>query len=221
MNSSEHDINQLLATLRDAQPSTGFEQRILRATARRAETLTTSSFPWLLALGAATAVAAVVLAISLGHTSPATTTHPSRLIPQTSRLDRSIPTVLSSQASLYPVKNRSSRPQRVAPPIFPSALATTAEQNHPAPPAPLTEQEKLLLRVAQPGQPVQVAELDPLREPALRQLSEARTKSILEHYVQRMLAPIVFSESIRPTPPEPEPASQDIAIPVDQAANNQ
>jgi hypothetical protein len=38
--------------------------------------------------------------------------------------------------------------------------------SHPAPPMPLTEQERLLLRIAHRGDPVELAMLDPLRRAA-------------------------------------------------------
>jgi hypothetical protein len=38
--------------------------------------------------------------------------------------------------------------------------------SHPAPPMPLTEQERLLLRIAHKGDPVELAMLDPLRRAA-------------------------------------------------------
>jgi hypothetical protein len=38
--------------------------------------------------------------------------------------------------------------------------------SHPAPPMPLTEQERLLLRIAHRGDPVELAMLDPMRRAA-------------------------------------------------------
>jgi hypothetical protein len=56
------------------------------------------------------------------------------------------------------------------------------------------------MAATRPGQPIEVAELAPFRESTLRAAAEAREHAGLERFVHRLLAPLVISESLNPTP---------------------
>jgi len=81
------------------------------------------------------------------------------------------------------------------------ALAETLAPSRPAPPMPLTAQEQLLLAATRRGQPIEVAELDLLRAPALRSAAEARERSNLRQFAQSLLGPLAAAEALNPDPP--------------------
>ncbi len=86
------------------------------------------------------------------------------------------------------------------------ALAETLAPSHPAPPLPLTSQETLLLRSTRRGQPIEVAELDTLRESALAAIAAAHERSNLREYVHSLLGPLATAQSLTPTPLPPNDA---------------
>jgi hypothetical protein len=65
---------------------------------------------------------------------------------------------------------------------------------------PLTPQEQLLARAASPGQPIELAELELVRQPFLEATAKAREQASLEQFVRRVLSPLVLQESFHPTP---------------------
>ena len=67
------------------------------------------------------------------------------------------------------------------------ALSEMRAASHPAPPMPLTEQEKLLLRIVHKGDPVELAMLDPMQRAA----QEAKDKA----EVQRFFEPSTTGDS--------------------------
>jgi hypothetical protein len=79
------------------------------------------------------------------------------------------------------------------------ALAETLAPSRPAPPMPLTAQEKLIQAATRPGQPIQLAELDIAREPHLRAAAQARTNEDMERYVKSLLAPFAVADALQPT----------------------
>jgi hypothetical protein len=60
------------------------------------------------------------------------------------------------------------------------ALSEMHAASHPAPPLPLTEQEKLLLRIVHKGDPVELAMLDPMQRAAREAKDKADVKSFFE-----------------------------------------
>jgi hypothetical protein len=58
-------------------------------------------------------------------------------------------------------------------PHAPAAEGTVREVSYPAPPRPLTEQEKLLLQIAQHPTPAEIALLDPVVQAKLDALEDA------------------------------------------------
>jgi len=87
------------------------------------------------------------------------------------------------------------------------ALAETLAPSHPAPPLPLTSQEALLLRSMRRGQPIEVAELDTLRESALTAIAAAHERASLREYVHNLLGPLATAQALTPTSPPPDDAS--------------
>jgi hypothetical protein len=79
------------------------------------------------------------------------------------------------------------------------ALAETQAPSHPAPPMPLTPQERLLQTATQRGQPIQLAELDLARAPFLRAAAESRQQASVERYVRSLLAPFALADALSPT----------------------
>jgi hypothetical protein len=78
------------------------------------------------------------------------------------------------------------------------ALAETLAPSRPAPPMPLTAQEKLIQAATRPGQPIQLAELDLARAPILRAAAEAREHASIESYVKTLLAPFALADALQP-----------------------
>jgi hypothetical protein len=98
------------------------------------------------------------------------------------------------------------------------ALAETLAPSRPAPPPALTVQEHRILAAMQPGQPIQMAELDLARAPVLRALAEARETVRIDRYVRQSLAPLAITDALSPTtdspsqedeipPPPPQPST--------------
>jgi hypothetical protein len=79
------------------------------------------------------------------------------------------------------------------------ALAETLAPSRPAPPMPLTAQEKLIQAATRPGQPIQLAELDLARAPVLRAAAEARQTASIGRYVRSLLAPFAAADALQPT----------------------
>jgi hypothetical protein len=88
------------------------------------------------------------------------------------------------------------------------AFAETLAPSRPAPPMALTPQEQLLVAATRQGQPIELAELDLLRAPALHSAAEARERSNLRQLVQGFLAPLATAESLSSSPPDPSPAPE-------------
>jgi hypothetical protein len=84
------------------------------------------------------------------------------------------------------------------------ALAETLAPSHPAPPLPLTQEEALLLRATRPGQPIEVAELDSLREPMFHAIAEQREYTNIGQYIHALLGPLAAAEVLSPTPAPPD-----------------
>jgi cytoskeletal protein RodZ len=158
MRDADRTIERLLAGLRDAEPSAGIERRIIEATAARklessASLWPSLTLPWLLRPETALSLAcAVILAGSL----IVLTVHQHRHAPADVRnhaasadaRQATEPETVAHKASIAPRRNASR--VKVRPTHTPdvSAVEETQTASFPAPPLPLTEQEKLLLRLA-------------------------------------------------------------------------
>jgi len=105
------------------------------------------------------------------------------------------------------------------PPADPDAiaLAETLAPSRPAPPMPLTPQERLLLSATRQGQPLEMAELEPLRESAFRSIVEARQHATVRQYIQALLGPLAAAQAINSPSPLPDEAQS--AAPSDPPAS--
>jgi hypothetical protein len=170
MNDAEPTIKRLLAGLRDAQPHPGIEHRILKAMQAREKAASVSFWNRLrpqtvstFAIGLATALAiGALVAITLPRrwTAPVDSSHPVALAVRAKTSADAIP-----RQAPVPAPRPASR-------ILPKhAHAATPAPNlrsasFPAPPLPLTEQEKLLLRLARRRNPEDTAILNPALQAA-------------------------------------------------------
>jgi hypothetical protein len=116
---------------------------------------------------------------------------------------------LPSKNPALAAKGISDRPHR-QPTLDAIALAETRAPSRPAPPMPLTVQERLLMAATRPGQPILVAELDLARSPNLRAAAVAREDASIRRYVRSLLAPIAAADALTSQPQEisttaPEP----------------
>jgi hypothetical protein len=80
------------------------------------------------------------------------------------------------------------------------ALAETLAPSQPIPTQPLTQQERLLLRLTRQGQPLEVAELELAREPFLRAVAVAHEHLTFAQVARSLLAPLAAAESLEPKP---------------------
>jgi hypothetical protein len=159
MKDADRTIERLLAALREAEPSAAMERRILQALeAREAEA--SAPFwprmrPMATSLGAALAITGmliVAVAVRQHWRAPADTRSHAPAVRQTTQ-----PQVVAQQAPIAP--QRPGKPgsrRRLVP-----ALPETQAASFPAPPLPLTEQERLLLRLARRRDPQDTAILNP------------------------------------------------------------
>jgi hypothetical protein len=165
MRDAEKTIERLLAGLRDAEPPCGIEHRILKALdgmdAREASA-SASLWRWSLRPAIAVLLAGVVIlmagiAVQQRRHAPPVLTSAHVRQPAKRELVARAPTVLLRTTSRVPVKPRQDAP----------AVGNTQAAGFPAPPLPLTEQERLLLRLAQRGDADNKAMLNPDARAAL------------------------------------------------------
>jgi hypothetical protein len=167
MKDADRTIERLLAGLRDAEPSAGIERRILEAMEAREAAAAAPpwrrlSLPWLLrpAIGItlACALASLIVAIAVHqprHRPADVRSHATRAdVRQTVG-----PEAVAHRAPIVP-RRMASRVSVRRPRDVPAAEETQAA-SFPAPPLPLTEQERLLLRLAHRRDPEDTAILNP------------------------------------------------------------
>ena len=82
-------------------------------------------------------------------------------------------------------------------------MAEMQAPSQPAPEMPLTAQERLLQRVVRRGDPIEIAELEPLPNNAPH--ATAREDDAVKNVVQGFLKQLAAAEAINPTPPTPDP----------------
>jgi hypothetical protein len=238
---NDQTITRVLHALRDAPAPTGLEARVLHnlQQARVAQlTPRRTSFwsrlaPWPidLRIPAATLAAAAVLVLLLTHKHATTPNHsvsiasensptsnpaiattqppPNHRMSQASLLTPALPQ--ASKPTLTSIS--SSLPETKLSPEDQLALEEASAPSQPAPPMPLTAQERLLLRAARPGSAIEVAELDQLREPILRAATAARDRANLQRYATGLIAPLLTFQDLAPSTPDTPPPATDDAPP--------
>jgi hypothetical protein len=196
MENSEEVVERVLAGLRDSDAPAGMERRILEAMQDHASAQSRSGWRWLgpmaairpVAFGLALAgMVALVLTIPAvhrrGHAPTQSKKNPAPLASQPSApsavLSESaqLPTEPSAR-SIVKVSARKARFVRADDSV---ALREMHAPSRPEPPLPLTEQERLLLRIARKRNPEELAALDPV----MRATRYAKEKAEFEKFFGR------------------------------------
>jgi hypothetical protein len=164
MNNAENAIDKVLAGLRDAEAAPGMERRILEAVEARALQRPVARPPWAWSAAFAGVVAVsilVAIATIHRHEQPPAQAHLPAI--PTEPASGPQPALLQPPGTAAPT--RSGNRQRKKPATISAAdallLSEMRAPSHPAPEAPLTEEEKLLLRAVRTGDPQVIAMLDP------------------------------------------------------------
>jgi hypothetical protein len=200
MKNSEDSIEKVMAGLRDSEPPSGMELRIFTAVQKRASERykaswwqrTSTGMSWrlrgsLLQSGAVLAAIVIVLSARFyrsGEKSPLSsiTTSP-RNLTAAHPAESSFPTAsatpeaeIKRPALITTTPHQSIHVQRVQSIRAEDSLALREMMapSHPAPPMPLTKEEKLLLRVVHKGDPAELAMLDP--EVRARLIADSRAE---------------------------------------------
>jgi hypothetical protein len=165
MNDNDKNLERVLRGLREVQPDASLEMRITQALREaRPEPIAVSWFgSWSLALRIAGAMVAcvVLIAILLRSSHDQRTNDVAHHVPLVQ--PKAMPRPAIAVSGEMKQRGRAAVPRVVpigsAPPQEASTTAQT--QSFPAPPLPLTEQERLLIRLAHRDDPVQLARLAP------------------------------------------------------------
>jgi hypothetical protein len=200
MNDSDKSIEKVLTGLRRSEAQPGMEQRILVTLKRRAAEQIESSW-WqrnsrvlrpspktMLFCGATLAIVAVLLIspkISWNvHTTSVSVTPP-QLAANAIRPSTTAVPATGQRSVTHPEQARGETPQTAHVQRVKAVHAARSDDSslalremtaasHPAPPLPLTAQERLLLQVIHKGDPVELAMLNP--EVRARHVAEARAE---------------------------------------------
>jgi hypothetical protein len=175
MKQTDQDIDRLLAGLNDTEPPEGMQHRILHHTRHHApqphpwRTLLTprlEAHPWAIALSCATILASVIYWTALRpHSAHEITASkhlaPTNQQPMQAQKETTTFTPPSGHPSIaFPRKKTKPATAKLTTDSASNSLDQLAAQNHPAPELPLTEDEKLLLRLVHRYDPVEVAALN-------------------------------------------------------------
>jgi hypothetical protein len=221
MKNSEEAIEKVVAGLRDAEAPVGMERRILSALEERESAGSGLGWRrmmpvWLMApagamsrvlvCGAALAGVVVAFAIPAIRRAGDATVHskkevaPAKLLPVT-------PSVVDAPSVAATSSDEGRAGLRVGTPVGDArsvrtirsedsvALSEMQAASFPAPPMPLTEQERLLLRIAHKNDPVEVAMLDPKQ----RNLEEMKERAEYQSFFAR---PVIEQPTVGETAPE-------------------
>ncbi|SEC06989.1 hypothetical protein [Terriglobus roseus] len=165
MNEDDKNLETVLRGLREVQPDASLETRIARVLREaQAEPVAVPWFGgWLLALritgaGVACIFLAAIVLRSSHHPRTSHVAHTAPLVQQKALPQRAI-----ASAGRTKLRGRVAVPG-MQPTVSASRVETnmtSQQQSFPAPPLPLTEQEKLLIKLAHRDDPVQLARLAP------------------------------------------------------------
>jgi hypothetical protein len=168
MRDADETIERLLAGLRDVEPSSGIERRILEGMeARQAAAASDSLWRRLISPSLLRPAIGLSLVCAVASLIVAITVHQSRHAPaevriHATRADARQAKGLETVAHKAPVASRRMASRvLVRRPRDVSAVGETEVASFPAPPSPLTEQERLLLRLAHRRDPKDTAILNP------------------------------------------------------------
>ena len=203
---TDERIEAVLAALREAQPRAGMEQRIHAAVLRAADAAgpakpRMASLHWPQLGGAIAAVASLVLLSVHLHLQQANQPLHNRVIVISSQPSRQQAQVQAEHSPHSEMQRQPARPLHLGAaarslnqPVgeqrptlaahtneaSQAAHATEREQGFPAPPLPLTEQERLLIRLVHRDDPVQLAQLTPAAREAELQRDQEQTREFFK-----------------------------------------
>jgi hypothetical protein len=187
MINSDEAIGKVLAGLRDAEASSGLERRILAAIEERASVrrVATPQWAWSVALAGMTA-ACLFFAITAIHRHEHPSTQAQQHVLPAESTGGTEETSLLPHEPIAPTRTpaRTAVPARNVQPISADEAVLLREMHapsHPAPVAPLTNEEKLLLRAVHTGDPQVMAMLDP----EVRARQEAESDAEFQKFVEQ------------------------------------
>jgi hypothetical protein len=230
MNPTDQRIDQLLHALGSTTAPAGIEQRVNARLAQRevvAEHRASLSIRPIgfslnsrlprLTLGSGAILAIALAGIGVGFTihwrytqtqSIATTTQSASSVPAIGLHHKPVTPPSETAAGKHRASNVPSQTPSpsndAADAIDALALAETLAPSHPAPALALTDQETLLIHSTRPGQPLEIATLDLLRESALSAVAEARERASIREYVHGLLGPLATAQVLTPASPPSE-----------------
>jgi hypothetical protein len=177
MKNSEEAIGKVLAGLRDAEAQAGMERRILEAIEERTSTHPSATPRWAWSLAFA-GVVVVCLLMAINRHGQTTTQAQHTVAPESAGTQ--VATLLRNE-SITPAR-AATHLQRVRQTNGADAvlLQEMRAPSHPAPEAPLTAEEKLLLRVVHTGDPQLMAMLDPDEQARKDEAIEAEFQKFAE-----------------------------------------
>ncbi|HMG03305.1 MAG TPA: hypothetical protein VK596_09240 [Edaphobacter sp.] len=181
----DHNIDRVLNALRDATPPANMERRILNLLEAEAHKPPRPIRPRLqnLWIAAAVCCAALVVTALIGtltmrhHNAPAI----ARTTPaETSNASRSSTATIANTPT--PHSHSATAPRStIQPRLIQVAQSEAADQiSHPAPPIPLTEQERILLRFARHGRTDDLAQISNDRKAAKEERDAAEFQAFFE-----------------------------------------
>jgi hypothetical protein len=187
MKNAEEAIGKVLAGLRDTETPPGMERRILAAVEAHASQPFTATSRWAWSIAVACVVAvSLLIAITAIHRHGQTPNQAQQHAIPTESAGGAQRALLQPQEPIAPARAqaRTTTPQRKVPPINADDAVLLREMrapSHPAPVAPLTKEEKLLLRAVHTGDPQVMAMLDP----EVRARQEAESEAEFQKFVEQ------------------------------------
>jgi hypothetical protein len=186
MNNSEEAIGKVLAGLGGAEASPGMERRILAAIEERASQPSVAIPRWAWSVALAGVVAACLLfAITAIHQHEQIPTQAQQHVLPAKSAEGTQEALLLPQKPITSTRTPIgiAAPARKAQPISAEDAVLLREMrapSHPAPEAPLTQEEKLLLRAVHTGDPQVMAMLNPEVRARQEAESEAEFRKFIE-----------------------------------------
>ncbi|MGA3264961.1 MAG: hypothetical protein ABSC47_13065 [Terracidiphilus sp.] len=182
MKNPEEAIGKVLVGLRDAEASPGMERRILDAVEARASQrpAATPQRTWSIAMAGVAAVS-LFIGITAIHRHGLTSTQAQQHVLPAEMARDAQPATLLSQKPIEFIK--AVAPRRTATRIHSEEAVLLSDlhaPSHSAPVEPLTNEEKLLLRVVHTGDPQLIAMLNPEERARQEAASDAEFRKFVE-----------------------------------------
>jgi hypothetical protein len=200
MKNSDEVLDRILTGLREAEASEGMNRRILEAVQDRAQEQGGWRPMWLMALSPSigrrvwvtAAVGVVVFSMVFYWTSFRTRTRHESVVSKSQKAPASTTTrevQLTTEKVLSPLQLRQMQQSKRTIDLRKTERIQRGEStgqgamhavSYPAPEEPLTEEERLLLRIAHRGDPVEIAELNPV----LRNARDEESKKEFQRFFE-------------------------------------